>query len=220
MKISHRATPVRIAAGPESLSGDLTMVPQRSGLVIFVHGSGSSRFSSRNNHVAQTLNNAGFCTLLADLLTAEEDALDSQTAELRFDIPMLADRTIALMDWAQREPGVSDLPIGLFGASTGAAAAIIAAAEHPSVVRAIVSRGGRVDLARGALRRLESPLLMIVGSLDEPLFELHREAIAQLNCEHRFVIVEGASHLFEEPGKLDEVARLGAWWFGQHLAAK
>lgn len=220
MKTSHRTLPVRIPAGTVHLSGDLTLVPQSSGLVIFVHGSGSSRFSSRNRHVAQMLNTSGFCTLLADLLTSEEDAVDALTAKLRFDIPMLAERTVALIDWAGREQPVADLPIGLFGASTGAAAAIIAASERSARVSAVVSRGGRVDLAHGALRALKAPLLMIVGSNDEPLFELHREAIPQLACEYRYAIIRGASHLFEEPGKLDEVASMASEWFAQHLAAK
>lgn len=220
MKIQHRTLPVRIPAGAVHLSGDLTLVEQPAGLVIFVHGSGSSRFSSRNRHVAQVLNGARFCTLLADLLTGEEDAVDSLTAQLRFDIPMLAQRTVALLDWAAADNTVTGLPIGLFGASTGAAAAIIAASERSDRVRAVVSRGGRVDLAHGALRSLRAPLLMIVGSNDEPLFDYHREAIPQLSCEYRYALIRGASHLFEEPGKLDEVARLASEWFAQHFAAR
>lgn len=220
MKISHRTLPVRIPEGAVTLSGDLTIAPKSAGLIVFVHGSGSSRFSSRNRHVAQQLNAAGFSTLLADLLTSEEDAVDALTAELRFDIPMLARRTIALVDWASREETVAELPMGLFGASTGAAAAIIAASERSEFVKAVVSRGGRVDLAHGALRSLKAPLLMLVGSKDEPLFEYHRQAVMQLACEFRYVIVRGASHLFEEPGKLDEVSKLAAEWFAQHLAAK
>lgn len=220
MKISHRTLPVRIPEGAVTLSGDLTIAPKSAGLIVFVHGSGSSRFSSRNRHVAQQLNAAGFSTLLADLLTSEEDAVDALTAELRFDIPMLARRTIALVDWASREEPVAELPMGLFGASTGAAAAIIAASERSEIVKAVVSRGGRVDLAHGALRSLKAPLLMLVGSKDEPLFEYHRQAVMQLACEFRYVIVRGASHLFEEPGKLDEVSKLAAEWFAQHLAAK
>lgn len=219
MTITHRTLPVRIPAGELYLNGDLTIVAKSAGLIIFVHGSGSSRFSSRNRHVAHLLNDAGFSTLLADLLTSEEDSLDALTAELRFDIPMLAQRTIALVDWASREEAVYALPVGLFGASTGAAAAIIAAAERAEIVRAIVSRGGRVDLAHGALRAVKAPLLMIVGSKDEPLFEYHREAVMQLACEFRYVIVRGASHLFEESGKLDEVAKLAGDWFAAHLAA-
>jgi len=220
MKITHRTLPVRIPAGEIHLNGDLTIAAKSAGLVIFVHGSGSSRFSSRNRHVAHVLNGAGFSTLLADLLTGEEDALDALTAELRLDIPMLAQRTMALIDWASKDEAVSKFPIGLFGASTGAAAAIIAAVERAQLVGAVVSRGGRVDLAYGALRELKAPLMMIVGSKDEPLFEYHREAVMQLACEYRYVTIRGASHLFEEPGKLDEVAKLAGEWFAQHLAAK
>lgn len=211
-------TPVSIPAGTVELSGDLTLANDARGLVIFVHGSGSSRFSSRNRHVAGMLNAGGFATLLADLLTPEEEAVDMRSAALRFDIPMLAERTVWMIDWARSQGSVNYLPVGLFGASTGAAAAIIAATQRRDETSAVVSRGGRVDLAGSALERLHAPLLMIVGGLDFPVMELHERVVSRLTCPFRYEIVQGATHLFEEPGALDAVAELATGWFERYLA--
>jgi putative phosphoribosyl transferase len=217
MPLLAPAVPVSIPAGGVRLNGDLTLATSAKGLVIFVHGSGSSRLSPRNRQVAHVLNEGGFSTLLADLLTPEEEAVDRLNAELRFNIPMLAERTVLMIDWAGSDPRVRRLPVGLFGASTGAAAAIIAAADRPREVRAVVSRGGRVDLAGDALEACRAPLLMIVGSLDAPVVRLHEQTIPQLECEHRYVMIPGATHLFEEPGALRAVAHAAAVWFQQHL---
>ncbi|MGZ3499125.1 MAG: dienelactone hydrolase family protein [Vulcanimicrobiaceae bacterium] len=211
------AIPVSIACGKAQLSGDLTLVDDAKGLVVFVHGSGSSRFSTRNRYVARQLNRGGLATLLADLLTPEEEAVDARTAALRFDIPMLAERTVRMIDWSRSHESVDFLPVGLFGASTGAAAAIIAASRRPNETSAVVSRGGRVDLAGSSLEELRAPLLMIVGALDATVIDLHRSVLPRLKCEHRYVVVPGATHLFEEPGALDTVAGLAARWFQQHL---
>lgn len=209
--------PVRIPAAAAKLDGDLTMVADSRGLVIFVHGSGSGRFSPRNRHVARVLNAYGFTTLLADLLTGEEEIEDERSAALRFNIPLLAERTIAMIDWARSQNEIKTLPIGLFGASTGAAAAIIAAVDRPREIGAIVSRGGRVDLAGDALEGCRAPLLMIVGGNDETVERLHRISIPRLECENRLTIIPGATHLFEEPGTLDRVAELAAEWFSLKL---
>ncbi len=211
------ATTVSITAGDVHLSGDLTLVDNAKGLVIFVHGSGSSRFSTRNRYVARALNDGGLATLLADLLTPEEETVDAVTAALRFDISMLARRTIDLIDWARSREAIATLPIGLFGASTGAAAAIIAAARRPHETGAVVSRGGRIDLAESSLEELQAPLLMIVGGLDFPVIRLHRSVMPRLRCEHRYVVIPRATHLFEEPGALDAVADIATTWFAQHL---
>ncbi len=211
---------VAIPAGGVTLAADLEGPIDPHGLVIFVHGSGSSRFSGRNRAVAAKMREAGFATLLADLLTPHEDALDRMTAALRFDIPMLAERTRAMIVWAAARAPFTDLPIGLFGASTGAAAAIIAADAMPERVGAVVSRGGRIDLAGGSLAHLRAPLLMLVGARDEPVAELHERVLPQLTCEHRYTVVPDASHLFEEPGALERVAELAAAWFDEHLARK
>ena len=213
------ALPVSIAAGTVELNADFTPVEGARGLAIFVHGSGSSRFSSRNRQVAAALNSEGFATLLADLLTPQEEAVDARTAELRFDIPMLARRTEMMIDWAGAYEPASSLPIGLFGASTGAAAAIIAAARRPDQTHAVVSRGGRVDLAGPSLGEIQAPLLMIVGGLDFPVLDLHEKAIRLLTCPYRYEIVPGATHLFEEPGALPAVARLAGDWFRSYLTA-
>ncbi len=215
-EITH-PQPVRIPAGEVELDGDLTHTTDARGLIIFVHGSGSSRFSTRNRHVARMLNNSGFATLLADLLTPKEDAEDQQTAALRFDIALLAERTVAMIAWASAFTPLKTLTVGLFGASTGAAAAIIAAAQRPDSVHAIVSRGGRVDLAGEALTRCRAPLLMLVGSSDEPVEKLNRESATRLSCKNSLIVVSGASHLFEEPGALDRVADLAAEWFQRYL---
>jgi dienelactone hydrolase len=200
------------------LEGNLTLPEGARGIVLFAHGSGSSRFSPRNCYVAQQLNREKLATLLVDLLSPEEEAVDLRTARLRFNIGLLAERLVGVTDWLVRQPDTRPLRIGYFGASTGAAAALVAAAERPQIVRAIVSRGGRPDLAGPAFARVEAPTLLIVGGDDMPVIELNRAALAQLRCEKRLVIVPGATHLFEEPGALDEVARLAREWFQQYLA--
>ena len=211
---------VRVAAGPVTLEGDLSLPEGARGLVLFAHGSGSSRYSPRNRYVARLLNEAKLATLLVDLLTSEEEAIDLRTAHLRFDIGLLAERLVGATDWLAQHPDTRHLPVGYFGASTGAAAALVAAAERPHVVGAVVSRGGRPDLAGPALTRVRAPTLLIVGGDDVPVLELNREALAQLRCEKRLVIVPGATHLFEEPGALDQVARLAREWFERHLVCE
>ncbi|HET9986357.1 MAG TPA: phosphoribosyltransferase family protein [Longimicrobiales bacterium] len=208
---------VTIDAAGVRLEGDLVVPPNAHGVVLFAHGSGSSRHSPRNRHVAAELQDAGLGTLLLDLLTADEEAIDIHTAHLRFDIPLLAERLVGAIDWLAEEPTTRELPRGLFGASTGAAAALVAAAARPERVGAIVSRGGRPDLAGDALPRVRAPTLLIVGGLDYPVIALNQEALARMQCEKELVIVPGATHLFEEPGTLDEVSRLAREWFLQHL---
>jgi dienelactone hydrolase len=194
------------------------VVPEQAqGVVLFAHGSGSSRHSPRNRYVAEELQNAGLATVLADLLTPAEEQLDAQTAELRFDIGLLAARVAALTDWLVEQEPTEGLGIGLFGASTGAAAALVAAATRPDVVQAVVSRGGRPDLAGEFLGRVHQPTLLIVGGRDTVVIELNREALEQLSGEARLEIVPGASHLFGEPGALEQVARLARGWFVRHL---
>jgi pimeloyl-ACP methyl ester carboxylesterase len=208
---------VSIPLGEVALEGDLNIPPRAMGVVVFAHGSGSSRFSSRNRFVASVLEQAGLATLLMDLLTRDEELVDQLTAHLRFDIELLAERLVAATDWLAEEDDTTDLPIGYFGASTGAAAALVAAAERPEVVRAIVSRGGRPDLAGPALSRVRAPTLLIVGSRDELVIELNRAALNELRGEKRLEIVPGATHLFEEPGTLEAVARLARDWFVRYL---
>lgn len=211
------ATEVAIHVPGAVLPGILHLRADAPGLVVFAHGSGSSRFSRRNQRVAQALDRAGLGTLLFDLLTEEECRRDAVGAELRFDIPFLGERLSAVVDWVvDRHPG---LPIGLFGASTGAAAALVTAAQRPHRVAAVVSRGGRPDLAGQVLRSVRAPTLLIVGSWDAEVLALNRQAAQELGCVHRTDIVHGAGHLFEEPGKLDEVAHLAADWFRAHLVA-
>jgi pimeloyl-ACP methyl ester carboxylesterase len=210
--------PVRLDLDGTVLNADLSLPPDAVGLVIFAHGSGSSRRSSRNRAVAEVFHHARLGTLLLDLLTEEEERTDIATAEFRFDIPLLAARVAGAVDWAQLNDPTSRLPVGLFGASTGAAAALIAAADRPAVVRAVVSRGGRADLAGDALERVTAPTLLIVGGRDEVVIELNREAYARLQCVKDLQIVPGATHLFEESGALDRVARLARHWFVQHLS--
>jgi pimeloyl-ACP methyl ester carboxylesterase len=212
-------TPVQIRAGAELLDGDMTIPPGANGLVVFAHGSGSSRFSRRNRAVAAALVRAGFATLLLDLLTPDEEAVDERTREYRFDIPRLAHRVVTAIDWAKGVPALATLPVACFGASTGAAAALIAAAERPDVVRAVVSRGGRPDLAGDALRRVQAPTLLIVGGADQPVIELNQAAMRQLNALAQLVIVPGATHLFEERGALEQVEELAGRWCTRHLAA-
>ncbi|HSJ31645.1 MAG TPA: hypothetical protein VK933_09430 [Longimicrobiales bacterium] len=207
------ARAVRIDADGATLDGDLLVPPGATGIVVFAHGSGSSRFSPRNRMVARTLNDAGMATLLVDLLTPGEELIDDRTRELRFDIPLLADRLAAVTDWVVSHRGTADLAIAFFGASTGAAAALIAAAMRARHVAAVVSRGGRPDLAADMLGRVQSPTLLIVGGLDGQVIELNRAALARLRCEKQMVIVPGATHLFEEPGALEQVAMLAREWF-------
>ena len=207
---------VRITDGPNFLDADLHLPEHARGLVLFAHGSGSSRFSSRNRQVADYLNKGRFATLLLDLLTQAEERIDVRTAELRFDIPLLARRVVAATDWAANHPVVGQLPIGYFGASTGAAAALIAAAERPAV-RAVVSRGGRPDLAGDALPIVQAPTLLIVGGDDEPVIEMNDTALRRMRAPVELAIVPGATHLFEEPGTLEEVERLALDWLNRHL---
>jgi pimeloyl-ACP methyl ester carboxylesterase len=214
---------VRIPAsadGSVKLQGDLIIpdpAEQARGVVLFAHGSGSSRFSRRNRHVAQRLREARLATLLMDLLTADEEAVDQQTAELRFDIDLLSERLVRAIDWLGQHPGTLHLPVVLFGASTGAAAALVAAAQRGDAVQAVVSRGGRPDLAAAALPKVRCPTLLIVGGEDHIVIDLNRRAMRLMNCPTRLEIIPGAGHLFEEPGALDEVARLARDWFVQHL---
>ena len=211
-------TAVRIPIGDRQLHGDLTLPAGARGIVLFAHGSGSSRHSPRNRLVARTLEQRGLATLLIDLLTPEEEAVDNLTGRLRFDIGLLADRLFAIIDWLQRDPVTSQLNVGLFGASTGGGAALVAAAGRPQRVAAVVSRGGRPDLAGPALTRVGAPTLLIVGSQDTPVIRMNETAMAQMHSEVSLEIVPGATHLFEEPGTLNRVAELAANFFNQRLA--
>lgn len=215
------AHPVNILVrdGDVRLPGDLLVPPRAAGLVIFAHGSGSSRHSPRNRAVAESLAASGLATLLFDLLTDAEGRLDHRTAGLRFDIELLAARVLMAVDWAGTDPRVGTLRVGVFGASTGAGAALVAAAQRRARVHAVVSRGGRPDLAGRALGRVAAPTLLIVGSRDEEVIRLNRDAMAQLRSRTELVLVEGATHLFEEPGALDKVSALARDWFLEHLAA-
>jgi dienelactone hydrolase len=213
-----REREIKIAADGAVLIGDLTEVNEAKGTVLFAHGSGSSRHSSRNRKVARDLNEAGFSTLLMDLLTLQEEEREMRGAMQRFDIGMLADRLAAATDWLARDPETAPLPVGYFGASTGAAAALAASLHHFNRVRAIVSRGGRPDLAGAALSEIRAPTLLIVGSLDVPVIRMNEEAFDQLRTQDKHLeIVPGATHLFEEPGTLEQVSRLAADWFEKHL---
>ena len=208
---------VTVPAGKVSLEGELVVPEGAQGVVLFAHGSGSSRHSPRNRIVAAALREGNLGTLLFDLLTADEEVIDLQTTHLRFDIALLAERLVHAIDWmSRREP---KLPIGLFGASTGAGAALLAAAQRPERVVAVVSRGGRPDLAGPALGQVQSPTLLIVGGRDKQVIELNRLALAQLRGKTKMEIVPRATHLFEEPGALEEVGRLAREWFVAHLAA-
>jgi dienelactone hydrolase len=211
---------VRVPIGRVTLEGNLSIPQGTRGIVLFAHGSGSSRHSPRNRHVARILQEGRFATLLLDLLTPEEEEIDSITAQLRFDIGLLAGRLIGATKWLAEDPLTRPFRTGYFGASTGAAAALIAAAELPARVGAVVSRGGRPDLAGTALERVQAATLLIVGGNDVQVIALNRQALAQLRCEKQLVIVPGATHLFEEPGALDDVARLATDWFDRHLAAE
>ncbi len=205
---------IQIQIGPHVLFGDLIIPEKAEGLVIFAHGSGSGRHSSRNQLVARQLQGRKFATLLFDLLTLKEEAIDERTREFRFDIPFLAKRLVHATDWVQKN---HSLPLGYYGASTGAAAALRAAAEKGSAIRAIVSRGGRPDLAKDSFSRVTAPTLLIVGSLDTEVLSLNEMALQSLTCVKKLEIVPGATHLFEEPGKLEIVAKLAGDWFHKHL---
>jgi putative phosphoribosyl transferase len=209
-------TTISLSAGVD-LTGFLESRKGATGLIVFVHGSGSSRFSVRNNQVAHFLGSQGFATLLMDLLTASEARLDAITRELRFNIPLLAGRVAETLNWTARNEVLRGFPIGLFGASTGAAAALIAAASQPARVKAVVSRGGRPDLAGDALAAVRVPTLLIVGSDDTQVLQLNRLAMRRIPAETQLVTIEGATHLFEEPGTLDQVAQHAADWFNRHL---
>lgn len=212
---------VQVDTGPVVLEGNLDIPASAEGVVLFAHGSGSGRYSPRNRFVASELQHASLGTLLIDLLSEQEEAAEQYTAHLRFDIDLLADRLVAAIDWLDHDPRTGGLPIGLFGASTGGGAALVAAARRPGRVAAVVSRGGRPDLARGALLHVRAPTLLIVGGYDEVVIELNESAFRQLRAANkRLAIVERATHLFEEPGKLEEVARLAAGWFLRFLGRK
>lgn len=207
---------VRIDVGDTVVDGTLTVPDGPRGVVAFAHGSGSSRHSPRNRKVAEALNDAGLATLLFDLLTADEEAVDMRTRHLRFDIGLLAERLVAAVDWLGEQPSTAELAIGCFGASTGAAAALIAAARRPQVVGAVVSRGGRPDLAGDMLDQVAAPTLLVVGGADPEVLELNRQAAARL-ADHHVEVVPGATHLFEEPGALEAVADHATRWFARHL---
>ncbi len=211
---------VQVRVGAVVLEGNLLVPENAQGVVLFAHGSGSSRHSPRNRHVARQLQEAGLATLLIDLLSSEEEQVDLQTRHLRFDIRMLAERLVDTAEWLSQHPDTRELEVGYFGSSTGGGAALVAAAERPEGVRAVVSRGGRPDLAGPALPRVKAPTLLIVGELDYPVIEMNREAMAQMRAEVKLEIVPGATHLFEEPGKLDRVAQLARNWSLQHLGKR
>ena len=208
-----------ITIPPVGLEADLVVPPDAAGIVVFAHGSGSSRHSPRNRFVARVLQQGGLGTLLLDLLTREEEEIDLRTRHLRFDIPLLAQRLTQAADWLQADPEMRALPAGYFGASTGGGAALVAAVERPDAIRAVVSRGGRPDLAGAALHEVKAPTLLIVGGEDRQVIELNRRALALMRCEKELAIVPLASHLFEEPGALEAVAGLASDWFRSHLIA-
>lgn len=211
---------VQIAVGRVAVDADLNVPDRAAGLVVFAHGSGSSRFSRRNRAVAGALESAGFGTLLLDLLTPGEESVDERTREHRFDIEMLGARVVGAIDWMRTRPDLRDLPVALFGASTGAAAALIAAAARPDAVQAVISRGGRPDLADRALPNVQAPTLLIVGGHDEPVIEMNRDAMRRMRAPVELEIVPGATHLFEERGALEQVTRLAADWCRRHLGGR
>ena len=212
LELSEQRT-VRVPMGRQALEGDLIVPAHARGIVLFAHGSGSSRFSARNKHVAAILQERGFATLLLDLLTPNEEELDRRTGEYRFDIGRLAQRLVEAAAWLEADDATGSLTLSMFGASTGGGAALVAAAEIPDRVAAVVSRGGRPDLAGDALERVLAPTLLIVGGNDDVVLELNRAALARLRAPARLEVIPGATHLFEEPGTLDEVARHAAAWF-------
>ena len=211
---------VQIHAGRAVLPGNLDIPENANALVLFAHGSGSSRHSPRNQFVARTLNDVGLATLLFDLLTQEEEAIDTQTRELRFNIHLLAERLVHATKWAKQQEETSDLGIGYFGSSTGGAAALVAAVDLPHDIGAVVSRGGRPDLAGEALPKVKAPTLLIVGGNDDIVIELNEMARDQMRCEVKLEILPGATHLFEEPGALEKVANLASDWFVKHIGTK
>jgi dienelactone hydrolase len=206
-----------VPIGAETLDGELAIPVRAKGLVLFAHGSGSSRHSPRNQAVARALQQRGFATLLIDLLTAPEAALDERTAHVRFDIQLLATRLVGIVDWLKRRRDTGMLPVGLFGASTGGGAALVAAAAEPENIAAVVSRGGRPDLAGASLPYVEAPTLLIVGGRDTAVIEMNRQAMARMRATVSLEIVPGATHLFEEPGALERVAAVAGSWFEQYL---
>ena len=207
---------IKITIENKELEGTLNIPEKAKGIVLFAHGSGSSRFSPRNRYVAEILQKAGFATLLFDLLTKEEDEIDEITGQYRFDIPLLAERLIEVTKWLEKNPETKTFSIVYFGASTGAGAALIAVAKYPKA-KAIVSRGGRPDLAAEHLQKVKAPTLLIVGGNDDVVIKLNQQALAKLKCEKKLEIVPGATHLFEEPSTLEKVAQLAADWFKKHL---
>jgi putative phosphoribosyl transferase len=213
----HQETAVKIPTGSVVVEGNLTVPSGAKGVVLFAHGSGSSRFSPRNQYVAKFFNAQKIGTLLFDLLTNEEDQEDIETAEYRFNINLLAERLIGATEWLKKDPDTKNIVFGYFGASTGAAAALIAAAKLPNDIAAVVSRGGRPDLAANYLPRVVAPTLLLVGGLDTVVIELNRQAMEQMSAEKKLVIIPGATHLFEESGKLEEVAKLSTDWFLRYL---
>jgi putative phosphoribosyl transferase len=211
---------VQIHAGRAVLPGNLNIPENANALVLFAHGSGSSRHSPRNQFVARTLNDVGLATLLFDLLTQEEEAIDTQTRELRFNIHLLAERLVHATKWAKQQEETRDLRIGYFGSSTGGASALVAAVDLPQDIGAVVSRGGRPDLAGEALPQVKAPTLLVVGGNDDVVIELNEQARDRMHCEVKLELVPGATHLFEEPGALEKVAKLASDWFIAHLAVK
>jgi len=208
---------VRIPVDKTTIEGNLVMPPHAKGVVLFAHGSGSGRFSPRNQYVAKVLNQAGIATLLIDLLTKQEEEEDLQTGQFRFDINLLAQRLIGATEWLRKNPRTKNLAFGYFGASTGAAAALISAAKLPEGIKAVVSRGGRPDLAWDYIPNVKAPTLFIVGGNDTVVIDLNKKALKNFSAQKKLEIVPGASHLFEETGKLEEVAKLAASWFSKYL---
>jgi putative phosphoribosyl transferase len=211
---------VQIHAGRAVLSGNLNIPRDANALVLFAHGSGSSRHSPRNQFVARTLNEAGLATLLFDLLTPEEEAIDMRTGEHRFNIRLLAERLVHATKWAKQQESTGNLRTGYFGSSTGGAAALVAAADASQDIGAVVSRGGRPDLADEALPKVQAPTLLIVGSNDDIVIELNEQARDRMRCEVKLAVIPGATHLFEEPGALEKAAQLASDWFSLHLNPK
>lgn len=214
----ERTVAIVVPDGP-TLEGTLGVPRDAAGIVLFAHGSGSSRFSSRNRYVARVLRDAGLGTLLLDLLSPHEEVIDETTRSYRFDLGLLANRLVHTIDWLSREADTSSLGLGMFGASTGGGAALVAAAQRPAQTRTVVSRGGRPDLAAEALPLVRCPVLLIVGQRDEPVIDLNQQAMAQMNTELQLEIVPRATHLFEEPGTLEKVSELSRDWFLRHLRA-
>jgi putative phosphoribosyl transferase len=208
---------VKIPAGSATINGNLIITQKAKGIVLFAHGSGSGRFSPRNTKVAREINAAGIATLLIDLLTEEEEAIDIYSGEFRFNIELLAKRLVFATEWLKKNPKTKNLTVGYFGASTGAAAALIAAAKLPDWTKAVVSRGGRPDLAGKHLSKVKAPTLLIVGGDDVQVLELNKQAMAQMTAEKKLTVVPGATHLFEEPGKLEKVGKLAINWFSRFL---